>query len=123
LQLVVGLFGLDSFGLPLLQEGDLQSGFVMNRRHGWMTIIGCHFYSPEGPFVPNDSVPVDCFDIDSEGNGSIIIGCDFTGLAGRHERLRPKSKSTLITATRFFGDPDTKNQLSSKIILESNAHE
>jgi hypothetical protein len=118
-----GLFGLGTLGLPLLQEGDSQSSFVMNRGQGRMTFIGCHFYFPEGPFVPKDSVPVDCFAIDSEGNGLTIMGCDFTGLTARHVRLGPKSKSTLITSTRFINEPEIDNQSSGKFVLESNVSE
>ena len=118
-----GMFGLGSFGLPYLSEGEAKARYVMNRGQGRMTFLGCHFYHPEGPFLPKDFVEVDYPAIDTESGGLTISGCDFTGIKGTHLRLGTKSRSTLVTASRFLGEIQVENQGSGKVVMEGNLDE
>ncbi|MEO8269655.1 MAG: glycosyl hydrolase family 28-related protein, partial [Aureliella sp.] len=47
-----GLFGTGVAPLPYLEQGGNKATQAVLRGQGRATFIGCHFYQPEGPFVP-----------------------------------------------------------------------
>jgi hypothetical protein len=98
-----GLFGTGTSDHPNLAVADAKATHVLNRGQGRATFIGCHFYFPEGPFVPEGAVDAGHPVVHSDGNGLTITGCDMTGFNRNHVRLGTKSKSTIVTSSRFLG--------------------
>ena len=90
---------------------------------GRATFIGCHFYQPEGPFVPKDFVDPGHPVIYGDGNGLTISGRDFTGFKRNHIGLGPKSKSTIVNATRFLGGLQLANLGQGKVEMSANIDE
>ena len=84
---------------------------------------GCHFYQPEGPFVPKSFVDPGYPVIFCDGNGLTVSGCDFTGFNRNHIVLGPKSKSTIVSATRFLGGLPLTNQGHGKVVTTANIDE
>jgi hypothetical protein len=50
-----------------------------------------------------------------DGNGLTMSACDFTGANQKHVVLGPKSRSTVITGTRFLGGLKLENRGSGKV--------
>jgi len=118
-----GLFGTGVAPLPFLEHGDITASHAMLKGQGRATFIGCHFYYPEGPFVPKDFVDPGYPAIYGDGNGLAVSGSDFTGFNRSHIVLGPKSKSTIISATRFLGGLQLTNQGQGKVETSANINE
>jgi|GEM_PF-2283123 len=95
----------------------------MLRGQGRATFIGCHFYQPEGPFVPKDFVDPGHPVLMCDGNGLTVRGCGLTGFKRNHILLGPKSESTIVNATRFLGGLQLTNQGPGKVETSANIDE
>lgn len=108
---------------PHLTHGDVKATHALLRGKGRTTFIGCHFYQPEGPFVPknfkDEGHPV----IYCDGNGLTVSGCDFTAFNRNHIALGPNSRSTIVTGTRFLGGLKLHNAGQGKVQAETNIDE
>ena len=118
-----GLFGTGTSDHPYLADADAKATHVLNRGQGRATFIGCHFYSPEGPFVPKDAVDAGHPVVYSDGNGLTITGCDMTGFNRNHVRLNTKSRSTIVTSSRFLGGLKLENTGKGKVVAGDNIDE
>jgi len=118
-----GLFGTGVAPLPYLELVDRKATHAMLKGQGRATFIGCHFYQPEGPFVPKDFVDPKHPVIFCDGNGLTVSGCDFTGFKRNHILLGPKSKSTIVNATRFLNGLQLTNQGPGKVETSANIDE
>lgn len=118
-----GLFGTGAFGLPYLSHGEVKATHVLNRGQGRATFLGCHFYQPEGPFIPRDYTDPGHPVVYADGNGLTINGCDMTGFSRNHILLGPQAKSTLITSSRFLGGLRLENSGQGKVVVANNIDE
>ncbi len=119
-----GLFGTGTQPmLPFLNHDEVRASHVLLRGRGRATFIGCHFYQPEGAFVPKDYKDEGHPVIYSDGNGLTVSGCDFTGFNRNHIVLGAKSKSTLVTGTRFLGGLKLTNHGQGKVEAATNIDE
>ena len=87
---------------------------------GRATFIGCHFYYPEGPFVHKDLVDPGHPAIYTDRAGMTVSGCDFTGFNRNHIVLGSKSKSTIVSATRFLDGLQLAYQGYGKVETSGN---
>jgi hypothetical protein len=117
-----GLFGT-GYKSPYLVSGDVRATHALLRGQGRTTFIGCHFYQVEGPFVPKDFTDEGHAVIYGDGNGLTVSACDFTGFDRNHVLLGAKSKSTLITGTRFLGGLKLNNAGRGKVETGMNIDE
>lgn len=118
-----GLFGTGTSDHPHLAYADVKATHVLNRGQGRATFIGCHFYYPEGPFVPKGAVDAGHPVVYSDGNGLTITGCDMTGVTRNHIRLGKQSKSTVVTSSRFLGGLKLDNTGTGKVVSGHNIDE
>ncbi len=117
-----GLFGTGQ-GTPHLSHGEIRASHALLRGQGRTTFVGCHFYYPEGPFVPKDFKDEGHPVIYCDGNGLTLSACDFTGAKQNHVVLGPSSRSTVITGTRFLGGLKLEDQGSGKVEAGLNIDE
>lgn len=118
-----GLFGTGAGGLAYLSRDDARATHVLNRGLGRATFIGCHFYHPEGPFVPKGFTDAGHPVVYSDGPGLTVSGCDFTGFDRRHISLGAKAKSTVVTGSRFLGGLKLDNNGKGKVETGCNVDE
>jgi len=118
-----GLFGTGTSDHPHLAHADVKATHVLNRGQGRATFIGCHFYYPEGPFVPKGAVDAGHPVVYSDGNGLTLTGCDMTGVNRNHIRLGKQSKSTVVTSSRFLGGLKLDNTGTGKVVSGHNIDE
>lgn len=117
-----GFFGT-GHEMPYLSHGGIKASHALLRGQGRTTFLGCHFYYPEGPFVPKDFKDEGHPVIYCDGNGLTVSGCDFTGAKQNHVILGPKAKSTVITGTRFLGGMKLENRGKGKVEAGLNIDE
>ncbi len=117
-----GMFGT-GYKMPYIEHGDVKATHAVLRGQGRTTFIGCHFYQPEGAFVAKDFNDEGHPVIYCDGNGLTLSACDFTGFDRNHVLLGAKSKSTLITGTRFLGGLKLTNSGKGKVESGSNIDE
>jgi len=73
--------------------------------------------------VPKDFVDPGHPAIYGDNAGLTVSGCDFTGFNRNHIVLSPKSKSTIVSATRFLGGLQLTNQAHGKVVISANIEE
>jgi len=117
-----GLFGT-GHEMPYLSHGDIKASHALLRGQGRTTFVGCHFFYPEGPFVPKDFKDEGHPAVYCDGNGLTVSACDFTGFKQNHIFLGPKSKSTVVTGSRFLGGLKLENQGKGKVEAGLNIDE
>lgn len=118
-----GLFGTGTPDSPHLADAGAKATHVLNRGQGRATFVGCHFYHPEAPFVPKGYTDAGHPVVYSDGNGLTITGCDMTGFDRNHVRLGPKSKSTIVTSSRFLGGLKLEKTGKGIVVAENNIGE
>ena len=118
-----GLFGTGFGALPFLSHGEVRATHVLHRGRGRATFVGCHFYHPEGPFVPAGYADAGHPVVYSDGNGLTVSGCDFTGFSRRHLRLGASARSTVVSGSRFLGGLKVESEGAGKVVAGDNIDE
>jgi hypothetical protein len=115
-----GLFGTGTPDHPLLGTEVTRATHALHLGQGRMTFVGCHFYYPEGPFVPKGATEPEHPAVHSDGAGLTVSACDFTGIKRQHIRLGPTAKSTVVVGSRFLGGLRVENQGKGKLEVMCN---
>jgi Pectate lyase superfamily protein len=118
-----GLFGTGTSDHPPLADADVKATHVLNQGQGRATFVGCHFYQPEGAFVPRGYVDAGYPVVYSDGNGLTLTGCDMTGFNRNHVQLGKAARSTLVTSSRFLGGLMLANAGTGKVVTGDNIDE
>jgi len=118
-----GLFGTGAGDLPYLTHHAVKATHFLHRGRGRATFVGCHFYRPEGAFVPKGDTDPGYPVVYSGGNGLTMTACDMTGFNRNHIQLGAKAKSTLVTSSRFLGGLKLDNAGKGKVVSGDNIDE
>jgi len=118
-----GLFGTGADDLPYLTHHAVRATHVLHLGQGRATFVGCHFYHPEGPFVPKGYTDPGHPVVYSDGNGLTMTACDMTGFNRNHIQLGAKARSTLVTSSRFLGGLKLDNAGKGKVVSGDNIDE